>query len=142
MYPGIDPGALWRSREWRKLLNLIDHLPQNTWYQAAVSEDVEHQEMLLEAREAAKDNGTPNEGPPAPSLAVWSPEVDKLAELIDVARATYAAVVKSGGGKPKDPQPVRRPVSAMESARLRRKQRQHEALSARLVPKRTQPDDE
>lgn len=142
VYPGTDPGALWRSREWRKLLNLIDHLPQNTWYQAAVSEDVEHQEMLLDAREAAEKNGTPHDGPPSPSLAIWSPEVDKLAELIDVSRAVYAATVKAGGGKPKDPQPVPRPKSAMESAKLRRRKREHDALVSRLVPSRAQPDDE
>jgi len=142
VYPGIDPGELWRSRDWRKLLNLIDHLPQNTWYQAAVAGDIEHQEMILEARERAEKNGRPNDGPPAPSLAIWSPEVDRLTTIIDELRVLQQAYVGAGGGKAKPPKFMPRPETALESARLRRKQRQHEALSARLVPKRTQPDDE
>lgn len=134
VYPGIDPGALWRSRQWRMLLNLIDHLPQNTWYQAAVNDDPEHAEMVLAAREKAKKDGAPDPGPPLPSLAIWSPEVDKLAQLIDEVRALQVAVVRSNGGTAKDPKPVLRPGNAMASARLRKRQREHDRMKARLLP--------
>ncbi len=136
-----DVGTLWRSRQWRMLLNLIDHLPQNTWYQAAMSTDPEHAAMLLEARDKAKKAGQPDPGPSAPSLAIWSPEVDMLAKVVDGIGGVQAAVIASGGGKPKEPKPVPRPANAMETARLRRKQAEHEKMKARLLPIR-QSDDE
>lgn len=134
VYPGLDPGALWRSRQWRMLLNLIDHLPQNTWYQAAVNMDPEHAEMVIQAREQAKKSGAPDPGPPLPSLAIWSPEVDKLAQIIDELRGVQVAIVRSQGGKAKDPKPTPRPGNAMESARLRKRQREHDQLKVRLLP--------
>jgi hypothetical protein len=119
------------------LLNLIDHLPQNTWYQAAVNMDPEHAEMIIKAREKAKKDGAPDPGPALPSLAIWSPTVDKLAQIIDELRALQVAVVRSQGGSAKDPKPVLRPGNAMESARLRARQREHEAMKARLLPNKT-----
>jgi hypothetical protein len=122
------------------LLNLIDHLPQNTWYQAAVSEDVDHAKMVLRAQEQARKDGNPSEGPPAPSMAIWSPEVDRLTTIIDVLRGVMQAVIASGGGRAKEQKPQPRPQSAMEVARLRVKQENHEALKARLLPRHR--DDE
>lgn len=140
VYPAHDVGTLWRSRRWRLLLNLIDHLPQNTWYQAAVSTDVDHAMMVLEAQREAKKNRRPGEAPPGPSLAIWSPEVDKLAQIIDELRGVQVAVVRSQGGKAKDPKLVPRPTTAMELARLRLKTRDHEKMVSRLLPHR-QSDD-
>ena len=134
MYPGIDPGALWRSRQWRKLLNLIDHLPQNTWYQAAVSMDEEHAEMVLEAQAQARKSGQPDPGPPAPSLATWSPEVDMTSRAVNALKEIAYILMKANNGSPKEPKPVPRPTNAMEVARLRRKQRDHESLKSRLLP--------
>lgn len=136
MYPGIDPGALWRSRQWRLLLNLIDHLPQNTWYQAAVSMDPEHAEMVIAAQEKARKSGEPDPGPKAPSMAIWSPEVDMLAKVLDAVNGVMTAVIKSAGGNPKDPKPTPRPANAMEVARLRKRSREHEKMKARLLPGR------
>lgn len=141
MYPGTDPVALWRSRDWRTLLNLIDHLPQNTWYQAAVSEDVDHAVMLLDAMDKAKKDGRPNDGPPRPSLAIWSPEVDMLAKVVDNVAWTTYAVSKANGGKPKEPTMVARPATGMERARLRIKAREHEKMKARLLPPRQVTDE-
>lgn len=141
VYPQHDVGTLWRSRRWRLLLNLIDHLPQNTWYQAAVSTDVEHAMMVLEAQKEAKKRKRPGDAPPGPSLAIWSPEVDMLAKVVDAIGWTTFAVAKSQGGKPKEPKAVPRPATAMEVARLRIKQRDHETMKARLLPQR-QSDDE
>jgi hypothetical protein len=133
-----DVGALWRSRQWRLLLNLIDHLPQNTWYQAAVNEDPEHAAMVLAARDKAKKAGEPDPAPAKPSLAIWSPEVDKLATLIDEVRALQAILIRVNNGNAKDPKPVARPGNAMESARLRTRQAEHDAMKARLLPNTTE----
>lgn len=135
MYPGIDPGALWRSRQWRKLLNLIDYLPQNTWYQAALSLDPEHAEMVIAAQEKAKKTGEPDPGPRSPSLSIWSPEVDMLAKVVDGVNGVAYAVAKSNGGKADVPKPTPRPSNAMEVARLRKRNREHEKMKSRLLPK-------
>lgn len=141
MYPAHDVGALWRSRRWRLLLNLIDHLPQNTWYQAAVSTDIDHAVMIMQAQREAKKNRRPGDAPPGPSMAIWSPEVDMLARAVDAIQWTTFAVAKSQGGKPKEPKPVPRPATAQEVARLRLKNLDHEKMVARLLPQR-QADNE
>jgi hypothetical protein len=101
-YPNYSVGALWRSRRWRFLLNLIDHLPQNTWYHAAVSTDVDHAMMLLRAQDEAKRRGdTPP--PSGPSMASWSPEVDVGHKILDATKEVAYAVAKSQGANVKAP---------------------------------------
>jgi len=133
VYPGTDPYTLWRTRAWRKLLNLIDHLPQNTWYHAAVSMDVEHAMMVLEAQERAERLGQP--GPPkGPGLQTWSPEVAELVGLRDDVRNQTAVIVKSNGGNAREPKPLPRPATANETARLRKRMRDHDILRRRMLP--------
>lgn len=77
-YPGEDVGELWRSRRWRRLLNLIDKLPRNTHYHQAVLADPEHMAMLDRVR------GRGDPGPaPLPPLATWSAEVEMGASIRD-----------------------------------------------------------
>ena len=75
----MDVLELWQARRWRKLLNLIDHLPRNSFYAQAVSEDPDHMKALQAARDAAGETGPP----PPPPLAWWSAEVDAIADLRD-----------------------------------------------------------
>lgn len=134
MYPGIDFGALWRSRRWRKLLNLIDHLPQNTWYHQMVSEDVDHAVMLIKAQEEAKRRG--HAPPPSgPAMRSWSPEVDALTKVLDAVNNLTFVTAKAGGSKTtKQPKPAPRPETAMERAKLRLRAERHAILRARMLP--------
>ena len=129
-----DIGALWRSRRWRKLLNLIDHLPQNTWFHQAVSEDVDHAVMLLKAQKEARRRGI--EPPPSgPSMRSWSPEVDALTKVLDaVNNLSYITAAANGGGKAKKPKVAPRPPTAMERAKLRLRQEEHAILVRRMLP--------
>jgi len=80
-YPREDAGELWRSRRWRRLLNLIDKLPRNTHYHQAVLADPEHLAML----DRVRSKGDP--GPaPLPPLATWSAEVDMSANVVDAIK--------------------------------------------------------
>lgn len=89
--------------------------------------------MLLEAQELEKAaGGRPLDS--GPSLASWSPEVNMMAAIYDAVRGVQFAVSASGGGKPDRPTPYPRPKTAIETVRLRRRQRNHESLSARLLP--------
>lgn len=140
VYPQEDVGRLWRSRHWRKLLNLIDHLPQNTWYHQAISTDIDHAVMLLEAQEAAKKRG--DEPPPAgPALRSWSPEVDMLARVLDATNQVAFVIGKANGAKGKAPKPAQRPPTAMETAKLRFRQKRHDILVRRMLPHQFQDDE-
>ena len=132
-YPGTDLGRLWRSRNCRKLLNLIDHLPQNTWYHQMISEDVEHAVMLLRAREDAEKRGV-QPPPSGPSLRSWSPEVDVMTRVLDAVNNVAYATIKAAGGKGKPPKSSPRPPTAMEKARLKIKAERHAILRARMLP--------
>jgi hypothetical protein len=135
-----DLGALWRSRRWRKLLNLIDHLPQNTWFQQALSEDVDHAVMLLKARDEAKRRGEPPP-PSGPGLKTWSPEVEVMTRVLDAVNGVGYNVLIAAGGKPKKPKAAPRPPTAMERAKLRYRQERHDILKRRMLP-HLYPDDE
>lgn len=131
--PGTDVGELWRSRRWRKLLNLIDHLPQDTWYSHEVSQDVEHAMMLIQAQERAKRAGIAP--PPAgPSMATYSPEVERLDRVIDAVNFGAHKVAGTNGYKGEAPKPQQRPTNAMEIARYRLKMEAHDRLRRRMLP--------
>lgn len=122
---------LWRSRQVRRLLNLIDHLPQNTRFYEQVANDEEYAEMLLEAQERAEREGAapPPTGSPIHS---WSPEVSILAVVVD----KLSVLVEAQKAKPGQVMPYPRPKTAMERVKLRRRQSQHDNLVAQMVPGR------
>ena len=141
--PGINPHDLWRARRWRELLSLIDHLPQNTHYHHAVSQDEDHARMLIEAEKAAKARG--DEPPPSgPSMATWSPEVAILTTLVDAVKENTYTTVKvatdKGGGAP--PKPMPRPSSVLEKVRLRMRAQAHDILVRRMLPHQFTDDDQ
>jgi hypothetical protein len=131
---GQDLTELFRARAWRKLLNLIDHLPRNSWFTEAVSNDEEHAAMVAKAM-AERSDDEPDSHPP---MRTWSSELEMLAKLVDAVRAnTYTlAAVNSGKGSPPPPEP--RPQTALERAqkiaRHQRRKAKHEALVARMLP--------
>lgn len=135
---GVDLGQMWRSRQWRRLLNLIDHLPRNCWYSESVANDEEHAKMIAEAMERAKANGEhqPNSGPP---MHTWSPEAAILADVVNALRALSVTVAASNGAKGlKEPAPYPTPKTALDglqkAAYYERRQAAHQALAARLLP--------
>ena len=140
MYPSENLGALWRSRNIRRLLNLIDHLPQNTWYHQAISEDVEHAVMLIKSQEEAKRRGI-DPPPSGPSLRSWSPEVDAMTRVLDAVNNVAFITAKAAGGKGKPPKASPRPPTAMERAKLKVKQERHAILRARMLPHLYGADD-
>ena len=142
VYPALDLGGLWRSRHWRKLLNLIDHLPQNTWYHQMISEDVEHAMMILRAQERAKQRGDSEQAAKGPQVRTWSPEVDVMTKVLDAVNNVAYTIAKSNGSKSaKTPKPALRPQTAMERARLRLRQERHDILVRRMLPHQFQNDE-
>lgn len=120
----MDLGRLWSERRWRLLLNLIDHLPRNSFFIEAVGNDDE----LAKLAPASS-------GPHVERLSQWSHESELLAVIIDRLGALVSVEVAAAGGKPPKIEPYARPVTAAQRARTLSPIGRHEALVARLMPK-------
>ena len=122
-------GELWRKRKWRKLLNFIDHLPRNSFFMQAVSLDDEHVEMILASRQFAEQE------PSGPSMAIFSPEVERLDGIRNDLQANTIATLAAAGAKklPRfTPRPV--PETAFDRVAHRRRSAKHQQLVKRLLP--------
>jgi len=129
-YPGVGPADLWRARKWRCLLNLIDHLPQNTHYHHALMNDPEYAKRVADYR--VKHPTTDEQK--APPWSVWSPEYEAMQSIIDELRVLRATVVGSAGGKPSEPKMTLKPVSEIQKAVARKKWQEHEGLKSKFLP--------
>ena len=134
-----DLGDLWRERRWTLLLDILDRLPAHSQYASTVSMDEEHARMMAESLAARRESG--DETPSGPPLTTWTPEVAVLTSVLDAVRHvshTVAAVNSEKAIEP--PPPAPRPVTPLESAIKRaeyeRRKAAHEALVARVLPKK------
>lgn len=139
---GLRLGDLWRERQWRLLLNLIDHLPRTTWTQSAMINHPEYAEHV--SKHVAKRNleRDPDEFTPD-SLVDFTPEAALLMGVIDAVNALRHTlmVVNTPAGKqvPQIP-PYPRPRTLVDTmvAKQERMMRwsAHERLTERLLPHR------
>lgn len=131
----LDLATEWASRRWRRLLNLIDHLPRNSHYAEAVVNDEEMAELQAADIDPSEK---PKEQPPP--LREWSIEAELLARIADRVGVEVDATIASAGGKPIRMGPVMRPETAIDrkvrEARERNRIKIHESLVAQLLPGR------
>lgn len=122
---------LWQGRQIRRLLNLIDHLPRNSRYSEAVSNDPEHMRMLLDAGGGPTKNARP-------PMSSWTPEVEAITGVADLLKAllgvTIMANSKKGAKKP-DLAPALRPGTVLSEIERQRKRERHRMLVAKMLPK-------
>jgi hypothetical protein len=144
VHAGLDLGEEWRARRWRRLSDVIDRLPGHSHFSAAIANDEEYAEMAAKAAAERGDTKPGAGGDSGPSLTGWSPEVAMLAKVVDaVNQVRYATIAVQAGKKAGDPpKPERRPQTALEKAFRRaehdRRKAAHEALVARVLPKKRQ----
>ena len=93
---------MWRARQWRQLLNVVDHLPSSSHFTEARLRDRE----IARPAKARTGNGEPDQ-----RFTEWSPERTTLADIYDAIRGL--AWLMAGGEGPK-PKPYPRPTSAAE----------------------------
>lgn len=134
----LDLATEWRSRRWRRLLNIIDHLPRNSHFVQASLDDEELAWAVvpeLERRRAAE--GSASRPEPLP-LAEYSPEVDATYHLTDRVGFLIDAVVASSGGTPPRITPIERPETAFDrvrkTVRYEIRLAAHRSLVSRLLP--------
>lgn len=135
MYPGTDPGALWRNREWRKLLNLIDRLPFDSQLKEAQLNDPDYVASLEEARKRAETEGKKvREGHP---VSEASAEVREMRRLRQEVQRLTNVVLGGLGGKPTPIRPEPLLMAGAETAdKTAERKAKHDALVARMLPKK------
>lgn len=121
----MDVAKLWRSRRWRLLLNLIDHLPAHSFYVEAQLDDEDLAERILSSGEPTAAAG--------PRLSEWDPVVRELTVITDRLSELTAVVVQGLGGKAR-PDYRPRPATALDAVRDRRVRDKHRELVRRLTP--------
>jgi hypothetical protein len=125
---------MWRAREWGDLLNLIDHLPQNSHYYAKLMHDEGHAKAVVAWREAHRDD----EKDKSPGWQSWSPEVDAITKVLDELVMLRYTLVGVNGGKTPPFKPALRPSSVIEEIQKRaeydRKQAIFRMLQSKLTP--------
>jgi hypothetical protein len=133
-YPGVEISALWRRRRWRRLLNLIVHLPAASHYAEAQAND----EALIR-RHLSKQRG-PVEY--RPRVSDWSPVVAELANLNDRVGELIMLQIASNGHPPPRLRPRPRPRTALERIRAELLEEQHTKLVDRLLPNRSTSEED
>lgn len=113
------------------MLDYIDHLPRNSAYVEAITNDEEWAAEVLRTDALSKA--------PRQRMADYSAEVERLTDLVDLVRELIAATVAGQGVKPRRPIPAPRPVTAIERVRKRQREKQHRSLVARLLPQKATP---
>jgi len=119
---------LWQSRQWRKLLNLVDHLPQNTHYYQALMNDEQYAKQVAKL----KEDGKVDEKAP-PRWETWSNEREGLARVEDSVRQLGQTLAGAFGGKPGEFKPAPRPETAIGKAQRNLKAQNHKKLASRFI---------
>lgn len=133
----LELAVEWRQRRWRRLLDIIDQLPRDSRYIEAVSLDEDVAEALLE-----HDTGDDRKVKPVRRMSEWSPTVELLTAILNRLAEVAQAIAALGGAKPRAIPSAPMPTSVLERMRKRRRERQHKALMARILPHETQVDPE
>lgn len=130
----LDLATEWRSRRWRRLLNIIDQLPRDSRYVEAMSLDEQLAERLLDRPTDRK--------PPRRRLSDWSVQVELLTAILDRLGELTQAIAALGGAKPKKVPSAPVPATAMDRLRNRKRFEKHHSLVSRVLPPRQSPTDQ
>lgn len=113
----MDLGDWFHGRyPWGLLLRLVEQLPQDSRYKAALSDDDEV------VQEWVRKHGDPEDGPrPALTLAEWTPERAQLVTLTEAIMAMHRTLIAvHNKGKAPEVRPLARPRTAWDRvARVR-----------------------
>lgn len=111
----------------RKLAVLIERLPLASHYWQAKAADPDYAAEVLAAEAEAKKAGekSPEHHPP---LSEWTPEVGRLADLIDLVQSLLHVTMAANGGSPGNATPAARPRTAIDEAKRNAEQAESDSL--------------
>lgn len=131
---GLELGLLWRNRRWKRLLRLVDNLPRNSRFAAAVANDEDHVRAVIKATEGQPKTSS------APSLADYTLESELLMEVVDLLQSNIHAVLAGAGAKGLGKiKPRRRPETAYQDVQLQMAQESYEKVRAKIMRGRQGP---
>jgi len=136
--PGTRPSfvELWRTRQVRRLLNLIDHLPPNCHTNAAIANNDDHVKMMVEA------GLKPAKGVSQVYYGSIEQRLDDIADALGALRDVTIAVNSAKGKRTPPTKPRPRPTSAFGRVRHQTRMAQHENLMGRLFgPEGPRPEE-
>lgn len=113
------------------VLDYLEHLPSTSAYHAAIAEDEDLAQELIDRGEDAPGKPRP------PRLTEWGPDVQVLAEVRDLLANLLAVTVKAHGGKPSKIPAYPRPVTALQRVKRRARMLAHSELVRRVLPGRS-----
>lgn len=131
---GVDVVTEFQGRRWRLLLNAIGRLPYATHWRQAMFNDPEVAERIVRAQ--ARDKTQSVSGIP---VSEFTQTVALLRDAITAMRGVQATVARVGGSKTATVEPYPGPITLLKSAENSVRQRDHEALVARVLPGRGKP---
>lgn len=114
---------------------MLRQLPRTSRYQAALHNDDERAQFLLDAGLLNEDDSS---APYHPPLESWTQEAELLAAIVDLLQYQRADTgsINSKNHKWKKPKPTPRPESAVERVRRRNERQQHNDIAARVLGNR------
>lgn len=125
----LDLTAEWRSRRWRRLLNLLDGLRRTSHVSEALAMDEELAEMYL-ADERRRRAGEPTGNGRRPSE--FTVEAELLSHTVDRLGELIGAFAAGRGARRRRVEPMPRPETALHRVRQRRARSQHRYTVARV----------
>lgn len=109
-------------RDWQTLMDLVHELPRGSHYRAALADDDELAEAIL-------DLGEP-EPPAHPPLEGWTNELEALTGIQDLLKAIAMR------GSEKTPKPLPRPQTGMDRVKRHRVSARHATVLDQVLPGR------
>lgn len=111
----MDLAVVWRSRRWRRLLNLIDGLPRNSHVRHAQAHDAD-------VAEAQATLPVPDPVDYTVPFTEWSPETELLTLLVELLGEHLAltSAINSKDQKVHHPKPLPRPWRAIDAVLARK----------------------
>lgn len=106
-------------------MNLIDHLPSDSYFAEALSQDEELAEQLADRPESDRKE----------RVSEWSPLRAELVAIVERLESLQATIIATSGGKPSRPKPRPRPETALDRVRRQQRYAKHRSLVDRLLPR-------
>lgn len=125
----IDLREDFQARRWRRLVNAINHLPYATHLREKMLNDPEMARQIVESQ--AKAKGAAVSGIP---VSEFTQSVAVLRDLITTTRGLQATLVAVNGGNKRPVEPYDGPITLLKAAETQRREDDHKALVARVLP--------
>jgi hypothetical protein len=125
----LDLTAEWRSRRWRRLLNLLDGLRRTSHTHEAMTDDEELAELHLERE---RKGLVPDKKKQHRRMSEFTIEAELLSYVVDRLGELIVAQAVGRGARRRKVEPMPRPDSAIHRVRQRRARNHHQYTVARV----------